>query len=314
LVFHCASGNTGNAESQQRVNAIGTKNILDAAVKADVPRLVHMSTVLVYGPTDDGDLNETGHRRNFGDAYGSSKLVAEQLALEFDRRTDLSVSVLQPTAVYGPYGPTWTVAVLESMKAGRRILVNDGSGLCNAVYVDDVVNAMLLAATNPAAGGEAFLVSGEEPVTWREFFKYYEDMLGEQNTVSMSEADANSYYASFYKRRSLLTELSAALRQDPSLRERVRGSREVAALLRFVPRGLTEPLRARVRNGVRRPEGLGDARPILPLHPRMVRFFAAKTRVRIEKARAILGYAPMVDLATGMQLTELWARWANLLG
>jgi nucleoside-diphosphate-sugar epimerase len=53
--------------------------------------------------------------------------------------------------------------------------------------------------------------------------------------------------------------------------------------------------------------------PIHPLTPQMIGFFAAKTRVRIDKARRLLGYEPVFPLQRGMELTEQWARWANLL-
>jgi nucleoside-diphosphate-sugar epimerase len=45
----------------------------------------------------------------------------------------------------------------------------------------------------------------------------------------------------------------------------------------------------------------------------MIDFFAARARVRIDKARRLLGYAPRFDLARGMGLTEAWARWAGLI-
>jgi nucleoside-diphosphate-sugar epimerase len=45
----------------------------------------------------------------------------------------------------------------------------------------------------------------------------------------------------------------------------------------------------------------------------MIGFFRARTRVRIDKAKRLLGYRPAFDLETGMDLTERWARWANLL-
>src|SRR5436305_15155746 len=112
---------------------------------------------MVYGQTTDGDLDETAPRRRFGNAYSDSKLEAEQIALS----SGLPVAVLQPTAVYGPYGGVWTEAVIRALKAGRQILVNGGDGLGNAVYVDDLVSAMLLAAVKVGVVREPFLISAE---------------------------------------------------------------------------------------------------------------------------------------------------------
>ena len=123
--------------------------MLEAARAVGASRVVHLSTLMVYGQTGDGDLDETAPRVRFGNPYSDSKLEAEAIALS----SGLPVAVLQPTAVYGPYGGVWTEAVLRALKAGRQILVDGGEGLGNAVYVDDLVSAMLLAAVEPRGGG-----------------------------------------------------------------------------------------------------------------------------------------------------------------
>jgi nucleoside-diphosphate-sugar epimerase len=53
--------------------------------------------------------------------------------------------------------------------------------------------------------------------------------------------------------------------------------------------------------------------PIHPLTPEMIDFFTPKTRVRIDKARRLLGWEPAFSLERGMELTAEWARWADLL-
>lgn len=62
--------------------------------------------------------------------------------------------------------------------------------MCNAVYIDDLVAAMILAPTRESAVGERFLVSGSEHLTWRQFFAGCERMLGGQRMVSMSQREA----------------------------------------------------------------------------------------------------------------------------
>src|SRR6185295_17202415 len=100
---------------------------------------------------------------------GDSKIEAEETALGYVGR-GLSVAVVQPTVVYGPFGQTFTIKPLQSLKSGRVILVNGGEGLANLVYVDDVVTGMILAAITDAANGESFILSGPEPTTWRAFY------------------------------------------------------------------------------------------------------------------------------------------------
>jgi nucleoside-diphosphate-sugar epimerase len=315
LVFHCAFGTAGSQKHRAWVNKEGTRRVLQAAGRAGVGRIVHLSTLMVYGRTADGDLDETAPRRRFGNAYADSKLAAERIAM----RSGLPVAVLQPTAVYGPYGGIWTEKVLRALKAGRQILVNGGDGLGNAVYVDDLVSAMLLAAVKHEAVGEAFLISGAEPVNWKELFERFARMLGEETrTVAMSEAEARAYYRRWKRRQPrLLGEALRVLKGDEAVRDRILATREMVFLREMASTLLPERLQQRIKERLFRrggpPVEVEDSLPIHPLAPEMIDFFRAKTRVRIDKARRLLGYEPAYDFAAGMDLTEQWARWANLL-
>jgi nucleoside-diphosphate-sugar epimerase len=314
LVFHCAYGTSGSQKHRAWVNTEGTRRVLAAAHAAGVKRIVLLSTLMVYGRTPDGDLEETAPRRRFGNPYSDSKLAAERIALS----SGLPVAVLQPTAVYGPYGGVWTEAVLRSLKAGRQILVDGGEGLANAVYVDDLVSAMLLAAVQESAVGEAFLISGEAPVTWREMFGRFERMLGgERRTVEMSAAEALAYWRRWQRRQPrALGEAFRILKQEQRIRERIEQTREVLWLREtasaLLPESWQQRIKGRLRNGGR-PSAPDRELPIHPLRPEMIDFFRARTRVRIDKAKRLLGYEPVFSFDAGMELTERWARWANLV-
>lgn len=146
VIFHCAYGNSGDQEAQRQGTLGSTRYVLDAALKNGA-RVVNVSTVAVYGATADGDLTEESPRPGGGDVYSDSKLEAEQLCKQYAQQHGLAASTVQPTVVYGPFGPAWTLRILGDLDNWRVILVDDGQGLCNAVYVDDVVQAMLLAST-----------------------------------------------------------------------------------------------------------------------------------------------------------------------
>jgi nucleoside-diphosphate-sugar epimerase len=320
VVFHCAYGTSGSQRHRAWVNREGTRQALAAAAAAGASRLVHLSTLMVYGRTADGDLDETAPRRRFGNAYTDSKLDAERLALDWARAGRAPAVVLQPTAVYGPFGGVWTERVLAELKTGRVILVDGGTGIANHVYVDDVVSAMLLAAVAPDALGEAFLVSSAEPVTWRELYGAFERMLRRSATVAMSAQEARRYWRR-WRRPSLARELLTAVRGDHRLRDRLLETREIRFLREaasgWLPESWQQRIKSRLGMGTRaavpwtRPRD--DEAPIHPLAPDLIDFFAARTRVRIDKAERVLGYHPAFDLDAGMELTEQWARWANLL-
>jgi nucleoside-diphosphate-sugar epimerase len=230
--------------------------------------------------------------------------------------------VLQPTAVYGPWGGVWTAQPLQALATGRWILVDGGGGTANAVYVDDLVSAMLLAAVREGVVGEAFLVSGPEPVQWRELYSRFAAMLegdGERRLVSMSAGEALAFWREHRRRVPRLhRELLAVFRGDRAVRDRLMATRELVALRELASSVLPERWQERIKGGMSAAPApsappAGEL-PIHPLSPDLVGFFAARTRVRIDKARRLLGYEPAFSLARGMELTEQWARWANLLG
>jgi nucleoside-diphosphate-sugar epimerase len=320
IVYHCACATKGSPEFQRFVNVDGAKNVFEAAQRAGVQRVVYLSTVMVYGPRADGDLDETAARKYFGFVYADSKVDAEAIAFDYARNRNLPVTILQPTTVYGPFAAGWTINVLQQLKTGRVVLVNGGDGLCNLVYVDDVVNAMMLSAVNPKAVGEAFLISGTQPITWREFYSGYERMLGFSSTVSMSAEEAGQRPTN---RKHLLSEMWSILRESP-VRRRLLNTQEAIAL-KNVTRSV---LPANARNSLRRSvtgsganngNGAGPAhagalqKPVILLDATSARFIASKIRVRIDKAERLLGYHPRFDFESGLKLTEEWARWANLL-
>ena len=235
---------------------LGTKLVLEAALRAGVKRFVHLSTVQVYGSLPDGDLDETMPKRYFGDSYSDSKLDAEEVALEYFAKHGLPVVILQPTVVYGPNSLIWTTYLLSSLRRERHILVDNGDGYCNAVYVDDVIDAILLAAIRDDAVGESFLISGEQPTTWRDFYGSYERMLGIAATVPMSAANAEAYSIKNRSRSlSLFKESLSILRQDPSLRERILNTREMGVLQGVIGSLLPADVRASLKRRMKGENG-----------------------------------------------------------
>lgn len=320
IIFHCAYGTTPNETTQRLVNVEGTRNVLDAGLRARAKRIVHFSTLLVYGVTADGDLDETACRQSFRNTYSDSKLEAERLAFDYIRQHQLPVVILQPTAVYGPFAVQWTLHVLEKMKSGRLILINGGDGLRNAVYIDDLVSAALLAAVKKEAPGEAFLISGDPPVTWREFYRGYEQMLGlSDRLVSLSASEARALYLRTTKVKSVFSEVRALVHELPDLRRRLLRTREIGLMTKPLRWLFPERVRSRVKSQISG-SGKAPARAAVLIQERLhlldpatINFHAAKTRVRIDKAKRILDYQPAFEFSCGMQLTERWARWANLL-
>ncbi len=177
MVIHAALDAADLASNLRAADNLGR-----GCLAKKVSRLVHLwSTFSVYEPLAAGDLDENSLRIPCGSPYADVKLEIEELFSRMFEEHGLPVTVLQPTIVYGPFGGTWTIDPVFRLRRGRVVLPDDGEGLCNAVYVDDVVSAAFCAARAPEAVGDRFLVSWKEPVTWRQFFEAYERILGVQS-------------------------------------------------------------------------------------------------------------------------------------
>jgi nucleoside-diphosphate-sugar epimerase len=278
--------------------------------------VVHVSTFAVYDLPAEGPVDEHTGDAPRGDSYADNKLAGERLVLETGSRLGVPTVVIQPTVVYGPRAGVHGSEILDEMRTGRLILVNGGSGICNAVYVDDVVTAMLLAATTDAAAGERFLVSGAEHPTWADFFGAFERMLGRSATISLSETEALRLWERSRRRPWLLGEALRMFRRDEGVRKRLLGTREGVAARAMVERLAPRLLRSAEQWTGRSSAGAAaasDYSGVSPSRPWVVRYLAKRARVRIDKSRELLGYRPVFSLESGMRLTEAWARWAGLL-
>jgi nucleoside-diphosphate-sugar epimerase len=313
-IFHLAYRFGGDSAEQRRANLGGTSALADAAAVHGVRRFVHFSSVAAYGPPFDGILSERTTPRPGPDSYSDTKRLIDVMLRDLHVRRHLPVTFLQPTIVYGPYGGTWTTRLIAQVVSGSVVLPAGGLGLCNAVYVDDVVDAALLASQSEAAVGEAFLISGAAPVTWGAFYHAYERMAGTRAVCFMDDSELVAESRRLHTPRGWLQTLRFALARRPELRERILTQPPHRWALRAGQKLLPAAVRAAIQA---RYERLWQLPPVETARyvpdPQTLALYAAKTHVAIDKARNRLGFVPAYDLERGMSNTATWARWANLL-
>ncbi|MFC8660942.1 NAD-dependent epimerase/dehydratase family protein [Streptomyces sp. NPDC057199] len=136
-------------------NVLATQRLMDACVRASVPRVVMASSSSVYGGAE-GTMSEEDLPRPLS-PYGVTKLAAERLALAFAARRDaaLSVSALRFFTVYGPgQRPDMFIGrVIRATLENKPIEVyGDGTQIRDFVHVSDIVRALMLAAATPDKG------------------------------------------------------------------------------------------------------------------------------------------------------------------
>jgi len=168
-VVHCAVGDA-------RTTVAGTQAVLDAAAKAGVRRVVHLSSIAVYGAAT-GRLDELAPMAppGRGASYAEWKVLAEQAC----STAEVAVVRLRPTIIYGPGSALWIESVARRIRSGRWGTFGvAGAGTCNPVHVDDVAQAAAAALDAPGAGGQAFNIDGGTPMTWNDWFSHVAAAIG----------------------------------------------------------------------------------------------------------------------------------------
>lgn len=180
IVIHSAAALRGKLAEQYAANREGTRSLATAASDAGVERLVHISTISVYGYRNTYDVTEDTPPAPGTDPYGVSKLAAEVALREVAAERKLLFSIIRPGMIYGPRSGMWTGQMFKVARRRPTIFIGNGSGSCYPIYVDDVVEMTLLLATHPKALGETFNCTPDPSPTWREFLGTYARLAGHQ--------------------------------------------------------------------------------------------------------------------------------------
>jgi nucleoside-diphosphate-sugar epimerase len=166
VVYHLASAHLQTSVPDIRywaVNVAGTKTLMQAAHAAGVKRVVHCSSVGVFGEIANPPADETAPCAPTN-IYEQTKLAGEQAALECAEQLGLPVVVVRPAWVYGPRCPR-THKLLRTIKKGRFVVVGNGQALRHPLYVADAVKGLELCAAVERAPGEVYIIAGPTPVT-----------------------------------------------------------------------------------------------------------------------------------------------------
>ncbi|MGB5967521.1 MAG: NAD-dependent epimerase/dehydratase family protein [Spirulinaceae cyanobacterium] len=178
-VFHVAAYvdlGIVNAEEMFRVNVEGTRTVLEVARAVGIKKLVYCSTIGIYGDSKGKVVNETYQRqqKDFSSAYDRSKYQGQKL-VDQSAQKGLPVVSLMPSGIFGSDDPHFG-PVLKLFVANKLKLWVGGDRLTGIVHVDDLVEAMLLAAEK-APPGEHYIISAGELAT-KEMFAILSQATG----------------------------------------------------------------------------------------------------------------------------------------
>lgn len=185
IVLHTAAivKEGGDPELFEQINVQGTRNVVRGARSAGVRRFVQISSVMVYGFHFDGVVDEESPMRGEGNPYCQTKIDSEKAALSEHRPGEFEVTAIRCGDVYGPGSIPWTIRPVQMMRSGIFTLSDGGSGILNHVYIENLVDGILLTVGSPKTG-TAFNLTDDRATTCREFFEYYGRMLGHRRLRS----------------------------------------------------------------------------------------------------------------------------------
>jgi dihydroflavonol-4-reductase len=165
-VFHIAADYrvgipAGERAAMHEANVTGTEIILDAATDAGVGKIVYVSTIGYFGNTRGEVVDETFERTDFDwlSAYDETKYLAHKVADDRIAKGAPIVTV-QPGGVYGPGDASDLAMLIDRVRAGKLPALPMGDVGFNFVYVDDVVEGIIL-AHDKGRVGESYVLGGE---------------------------------------------------------------------------------------------------------------------------------------------------------
>ena len=167
-IFHCAAmvSDWAPLGEMVRVNVEGTRHLAEAAIACGrVKRFVYLSSMIVFGMHPQRNYDESAPLIHTGDHYNLTKIRSEELIHAFVRDRGLQAAIVRPPYVYGPRDRQVLPRILANLKAGTFKFIGSGRHPITFVYVGNLVDALLLAATRPDVVGEVFLVTNGDPIT-----------------------------------------------------------------------------------------------------------------------------------------------------
>jgi nucleoside-diphosphate-sugar epimerase len=178
LVIHTAAvvGFAQDPEKTWRANVLGTRRMLDAAARGGAGRFVHFSSITAFGFEYPDGADERWPVRPTGDPYPDTKIASEEVVLAAHAAGELPCTIVRPGDVYGPRSRGWTVLPVKMIKSGQMLV--PGEGEITPVYVDNLVDGVVLAADSEEAVGEIFTITDGHAVRTLDFFGRYAAMLG----------------------------------------------------------------------------------------------------------------------------------------
>jgi FkbM family methyltransferase len=274
-----------------------TESIYTAAVAAGARLLVHLSSATVYGQVERPDLpDDAPPQLDHWMPYAREKGRAENWLRERMADARLAIVVLRPGLIWGPRSP-WVLGPAAELVRGAAYLVGDGGGVCNLMYVDNLVRSIDAVVAHPAPVSGFYNVADDETTTWREYYAALAAGLG-VNAAKIHTVPGDRYRAGADGFVEQLKQL---------------------APYRWLKNRLPQETKAAIKLHLKR--ALASDRPAQPgagAKPAVTRdmWQLQTTRHPLPNARfqAVFGHQNPISFASGLAASLAWLRFIGLDG
>lgn len=166
-VFNGSMGNAADILANARALYAAVANVSGGL------RVVHLGSMTVYGSFTGEAQESTPVRADLG-AYGAAQIEAELIASRYPHSV-----MLRPGCEYGPGCPQWSERIARLLRSHRLgDLGACGDGVCNLLFIDDLVKAVMASLQAPGVEGQRFNLAMRSPPTWNEYFVQLGRALG----------------------------------------------------------------------------------------------------------------------------------------
>jgi nucleoside-diphosphate-sugar epimerase len=215
-VFHLAGVTKAVVEKTYfEVNALGTENLIHACLEYNphLQKFIYLSSQAAAGPCQNGDKKRESDRCEPVSPYGQSKQMGEELALAHAQ--DLPLLILRPSAVYGPRDRDF-YAFFKLISKGIKPCLHGEVQRISLCYVQDVIQAILLAARVQTRSGEIFFISDGYDYPMEEILDIIAQTMGTTalriripKQLIFGVAFFSEYFSRIFRRPSLINKSKA---------------------------------------------------------------------------------------------------------
>ncbi|MEE9553391.1 MAG: NAD-dependent epimerase/dehydratase family protein [candidate division Zixibacteria bacterium] len=181
-VVHCAvmRRDYGKWEDFKRTNIDLTRLVMEYAAKAEVKKVIHISTVAVYGNDHShfGTDEDADYGERVVDHYTRSKIEADKIVSALIDDKNFPAVILRPGYIWGPGDKAIIPFVINNLKSKRLFFADDGSNLLSLTYIENVVEAIMIALRKEDAVGKTFNITDGSKVSSSRFVNDIIAILG----------------------------------------------------------------------------------------------------------------------------------------